>query len=148
MPRVESPRLPELDEVVGEDDGDADDELVLDEDEEVDGNEVGETRGNMWGAASVAGRGGAARVSGSSEQGVGAARSSGSGAGGAATAVLEVGDEEPNSVTKTMRGRWRSRAERGGACHGGVNARGRRSRPRVATLRPEGATQRRRLCRG
>jgi hypothetical protein len=46
VPRVESPRLPELDEVVGEDDGDADDELVLDEDEEVGGDEVGETRGS------------------------------------------------------------------------------------------------------
>ena len=55
MPRVESPRLPELDEVVGKDDDDADDELVLDEDEEVDGDEVGGTRGSPWGAVSVAG---------------------------------------------------------------------------------------------
>ena len=43
---MEIPRLPELDEVVGEDDGDADDELVLDEDEEVDDEVVGETRGS------------------------------------------------------------------------------------------------------
>jgi hypothetical protein len=95
--RVESPRLPELDEVVGEDDGDADDELVLDEDEEVDNDEVGGTRGSPWEATSVAGRGGAARVSGSGEQGVGAARSNSSGAGGAATAMLEVGEDDQTS---------------------------------------------------
>ena len=95
---MESPRLPELDEVVGEDDGDADDELVLDEDEEVDGDEVGETRGNPWGAASVASRGGgAARVSGSGEQGVGAARVSGSDAGGMVAAMLEVGEDDPTT---------------------------------------------------
>src|SRR4051812_49405265 len=96
VPRGESSRLPELDEVVEEDDGDAGDELVLDEDEEVDEDEVGETRGSSWGATSVAGRGGAARWSGSGEQGVGVARVSGSGAGGAARAKLDVDDEEPN----------------------------------------------------
>ena len=47
------------------------------------------------------------RVSGNGEQAVGTARVSGSGVGGTATAVLEVGEEEPNSVMKTMRGRRR-----------------------------------------
>jgi hypothetical protein len=41
VPRVESPRLPELDEVVEEDDGDAGDELVLDEDVEAGGTSDG-----------------------------------------------------------------------------------------------------------
>ena len=49
------------------------------------------------GATSIAGRGGAARVSGSGEQGVGAAWVSGSGAEGAATTVLEVGEEDPTT---------------------------------------------------
>ena len=31
--------------------------------------------------------------------------------------VLELGEEEPGGLTKTMRGRWRSRAEGVGAAH-------------------------------
>ena len=43
-----------VDEVVGEHDGDAGAELVLDVDEEVDGYVVGGTRGGPWGATPVA----------------------------------------------------------------------------------------------
>ena len=78
------PRLPELDEVVKEDDGDAGDELVLDEDEEVDDDVVGGTRGSTWGATLVADKGGATRLS-------------GSGAGGAAAVMLEIGEEDPTT---------------------------------------------------
>ena len=38
-----------VDKVAGEDDDDAGDELVLDEDEEVDDDVVGETRASPWG---------------------------------------------------------------------------------------------------
>ena len=31
--------------------------------------------------------------------------------------MLEVGDEEPDSVTKNQHGRWRSRVKEGGAAH-------------------------------
>ena len=31
--------------------------------------------------------------------------------------VLELGEEEPGGLTKTMRGRWRSRAEGVGVAH-------------------------------
>ena len=91
---------------------------MLDEDEEAVGD-----RGNPWweGAMSLTGR--------------------------SAATMLEVFEEELNNMTKTKRGRWRSRAlgERRSAYHVEVDAWGRRSEARATVLRHEGATQRRRV---
>lgn len=65
-----------VDEVLVEDDGEAGNELVHDEDEEVDDKVGGRTRGSLWGHVR--------------EERVGGARS--------------IGEEESDSVAKTVRG--------------------------------------------
>jgi hypothetical protein len=55
-----------------------------------------------------------------------------------AAAVLEVGEEHPDSVKKTMRGRWRPTPRRRLAVAWDVIGRERRSRLRAPTSQPGG----------
>lgn len=83
-------RLFKVDVMDGEDNGNARDVMVLEEDERVDHDVVGDTRHSTWRSTSRRSPVEAARLGGATttRQGVSATRVSGSGACGAAVAVL------------------------------------------------------------